>query len=73
MKIKKLLDWPCRKCGRRNMDHELFIIIKTKKFTSYEAQYPRKDGIELVSQHDHMTELCDNLEYLEWKEAKKHV
>jgi hypothetical protein len=53
------------------MYHELFVIIKDPKFTSYEAQFPRADGIALVPQYDHMSELCDNLEYLENK-ANEH-
>jgi hypothetical protein len=71
MRTKSLLDWPCRKCGRANMCHAVFVTIKGDNFTSYEAQYPRDDGIPLVWQSDHATELCDNLEYLEWKSRSK--
>lgn len=76
MNAKKLFSLPCWRCGVPNYLHEVFIIGYKRGmpggYTSYAAQFPRKDKKPLVPQYDHYTELPkDNLEWLVYKHETK--
>lgn len=62
----EILNWPCKKCGKLNKWHEIFVEkMERGKYIFYGAQLKPKDAPYFIEQFDHYYELPSNLEFFE--------